>query len=210
MRESSPIANSIKEIVTHSIWVEDNDPNKVIATGSNYSLAGLEGSSQPAWLVASIVGQSRIVLCGSTRMFSDVKPAKSDITWYQSKDNARLWQNIFSWLAQQDTPSSFLGNIIPQPLTVIVSSLILGIVFIGGGLGIYYLFQRIELKPISEILRRKKRIKEPKPISKEGEIPIAEEEVIPTPEEEISPEEAPPPPKKKKKKGKKRKYRVRR
>ena len=210
LRESSPIANSIKEIVTHSIWVEDNDPNKVIATGSNYSLAGLEGSSQPAWLVASIVGQSRIVLCGSTRMFSDVKPAKSDITWYQSKDNARLWQNIFSWLAQQDTPSSFLGNIIPQPLTVIVSSLIMGIVFIGGGLGIYYLFQRKELKPISEILRRKKRIKEPEPISKEGEIPIAKEEVIPTPEEEISPEEAPPPPKKKKKKGKKRKYRVRR
>ncbi len=209
LRESSPIANGIQEIVTHSIWVEDNDPSKVIATGSNYSLAGLEGNSQPAWLVASTVGRSRIVLCGSTRMFSDVKPAKSDITWYQSKDNARLWQNIFSWLAQKDTPPSFLGTVSLPPATVIVTSLILGILFIAGGFGIYYLFQRKELKPISEILRKKK-IEEPEPGPEEEVIAIPDEEEIPL-EEEPTEEELPPPTKKKvKKKGKKRKYRIRR
>ncbi len=210
LRESSPIANGVQEIVTNSIWVEDNDPTKVIATGSNFSLAGLEGRSQPAWLVASIVGRSRIVLCGSTRMFSDVKPAKSEVTWYQSQDNARLWQNIFSWLAQQETPPSFLGNTIPQPLSIIVSSFIMGIVFIGGGLGIYYLFQRKELKPISEILKRKKKTEVPEPIAKEEAIPIPEEEAILTLEEEVPTEETPPPRTKKKKKGKKREYRVRR
>jgi hypothetical protein len=202
--ESSPIANGVQEICTHSIWVEDNDPTKVIATGSNYSLAGLEGSSQPAWLVASIVGRSHIVLCGSTRMFSDTKPIKSDVTWYQSKDNARLWQNIFSWLAQKDMPPSFLGAISLPSISVIISALIIGIVFTGGGLGIYYLFQRKELKPISEILRRKK-IEPPKPAPEEEEIPSPEEE-----EEEPIEKEMPPPKKKKKKKGKKREYRIRR
>jgi hypothetical protein len=206
LRESSPITNDIQEIVTHTIWVEDNGPTTVIATGSNYSLAGLEGSNQPAWLVASIVGRSRIVLCGSTRMFSDTKPAKSDVTWCQLKDNARLWQNIFSWLAQKEVNPSFLV-INPPPLTVIVSSLIIGVVFIGGGLCSYYLFQRKELKPISEILRRKK-IEEPKPRTEEEVIPPPVKEV----EEEVPTEKELPPPTKKeiKKKGKKRKYRIRR
>ncbi|MFX1518575.1 MAG: hypothetical protein ACFFCD_01435 [Promethearchaeota archaeon] len=210
--ESSPIANGVQEICTQSIWVEDNDPTKVVATGSNFSLAGLEGRSQPAWLVASIVGRSRIVLCGSTRMFSDTKPAKSDVTWYQSKDNARLWQNIFSWLAQKDTPPSFLDTI-SSSISVIISALIIGIVFTGGGLGVYYLFQRKELKPISEILRRKK-IETPKPVPEEKAILIPEEEAIPSPEEEEEEEptekELPSPEKKKKKKGKKREYRIRR
>ncbi|MHA2060863.1 MAG: hypothetical protein ACW963_01040, partial [Candidatus Sifarchaeia archaeon] len=203
LRESSPLTNGVKEIITHSISIEDDDPNRVIATGSNYSLAGLEGKSQPAWLVASTVGRSRIVLCGSTRMFSDVKPSKSDVTWYQTKDNARLWQNIFSWLAQKEIPPSFLGTTLPPPLTLIISALIAGIVFIGGGFSLYYLLQQKELKPVSEILRRKKKAEKPEPTPKEETAQIEEEE------EEIITEKKPPPPKKKKK-GKKRTYRIRR
>jgi hypothetical protein len=207
LRESSPLANGVKEIITNSISIEDDDPSKVIGTGSNFSFAGLEENSQPAWLVASTVGRSRIVLCGSTIMFSDVKPAKSDITWYETTDNSLLWQNIFSWLAQKETPPSFLGTIIPPTLTLIISALIVGIVFIGGGFSLYYLLQQRELKPVSEILERKKKIEilEPAP-----EAEIEDEETISIEEEEeITTEEKPAPPKKKKKK-KKRTYRVRR
>lgn len=209
LRESSPLTNGVNEVITHTISINDNDPNKVIATGSNYSLAGLEGNSQPAWLVASTVGRSRIVLCGSTRMFSDVKPSKSEVTWYQTKDNARLWQNIFSWLAQKEITPSFLGTTLPPPLTLIISALITGIVFIGGGFSLYYLLQQKELKPVSEILRRKKKAEKPEPTPKEEIELIEEEKAISTTEEEIITEEKPAPPKKKKKR-KKRTYRVRR
>ncbi len=209
LRESSPLTNGVKEIITHSISIEDDDPNKVIATGSNYSLAGLEGKSQPAWLVASTVGRSRIVLCGSTSMFSDVKPSKSEVTWYQTKDNARLWQNIFSWLAQKEIPPSFLGTALPPPLTLIISALIAGIVFIGGGFSLYYLLQQKELKPVSEILRRKKKAEKPEPTPEEETAQIEEEKAISIDEEEITTEEKPAPPKKKKKR-KQRTYKVRR
>lgn len=210
LRESSPLTNGVKEIITHSISIEDDDPNTVIATGSNYSLAGLEGKSQPAWLVASTVGRSRIVLCGSTRMFSDVKPSKSEVTWYQTKDNARLWQNIFSWLAQKEIPPSFLGTAPPPPLTLIISALIAGIVFIGGGFSLYYLLQQKELKPVSEILRRKTKAEKTEPTPEEETAQIKEEKATSIDEEEeITTEEKPAPPKKKKKR-KKRTYRVRR
>lgn len=211
LRESSPLTNGVEEIITHSISIEDNDPNTVIATGSNYSLAGLEGKSQPAWLVASTVGRSRIVLCGSTRMFSDVKPSKSEVTWYQTKDNARLWQNIFSWLAQKEIPPSFLGKTLLPPLSLIISALIAGIVFIGGGFSLYYLLQQKELKPVSEILRRKKKEEKPEPTPKEETAQIEEEKVtsIYDDDDEITTEEKPAPPKKKKKR-KTRTYRVRR
>ncbi|WP_287585098.1 hypothetical protein [Candidatus Borrarchaeum sp.] len=209
LRESSPLTNGVKEIITHSISIEDDDPNKVIATGSNYSLAGLEGKSQPAWLVASTVGRSRIVLCGSTRMFSDVKPSKSEVTWYQTKDNARLWQNIFSWLAQKEIPPSFLGTTLPPPLTLIISAFIAGIVFIGGGFSLYYLLQQKELKPVSEILRRKKKAEKLEPTPEEEIAQIEGEKAISIDDEEIITEEKPAPPKKKKKR-KKRTYRVRR
>lgn len=210
LRESSPLTNGVNEIITHTIAIEDDDPNKVIATGSNYSFAGLEGKSQPAWLVASTVGRSRIVLCGSTRMFSDVKPSKSEVTWYQTKDNARLWQNIFSWLAQKEISPSFLGTTLPPPLTLIIWALIAGIVFIGGGFSLYYLLQQKELKPVSEILRRKKKVEKPEPTPEEEVAQIEAEKAISVDEEEeITTEEEPAPPKKKKKR-KKRTYRVRR
>ena len=209
LRKSSPLTNGVKEIITHSISIEDADPNKVIATGSNYSLAGLEGKSQPAWLVASTVGRSRIVLCGSTRMFSDVKPSKSEVTWYQTKDNARLWQNIFSWLAQKEIPPSFLGTTLPSPRTLIISAFIAGIVFIGGGFSLYYLLQQKELKPVSEILRRKKKAEKLEPPPEEEIAQIEGEKAISIDDEEITTEEKPAPPKKKTKR-KKRTYRVRR
>jgi len=206
LRRSSPITNDIKEVVTHAIWVESEERTDVIATGSNYSFAGLDGSTKPAWLVAFTIGRAHIVLCGSTRMFSDLKITRADNTWYQTRDNARLWQNIFVWLSQKEEPPSFLEDITLSQTLLMVTALAMGIVFTGGGLGLYYLLQQREMRPISEILYVKKTREPQKIVPKEEK--VSPQIMKEKPEKPIE-KEPPPPKKRKKKKGKKRKYRIR-
>lgn len=84
----------------------------IISTGAETSEAiapsGDLITNQPGWLSAFWIGSSRIVLCSSTTMFSDITCVGTNQSWFQSMDNAVLWYNIFRWfsldLVQNPTP----------------------------------------------------------------------------------------------------------
>ncbi len=98
------------------------------------------GVFYPVWLAGfELFTNSRVLLCGSTMMFSDVSPRGIDLRgwnasfpWYFAHDtsdygllfglpsfnNARLWMNMFDWLSTSENKSflpliiSFLASII--------------------------------------------------------------------------------------------------
>jgi len=49
------------------------------------------------WLIAKAYDDSRMILSGSTIMFSDLEIAE-DIKWVEQSDNLVLWRNIVLWL----------------------------------------------------------------------------------------------------------------
>lgn len=75
----------------------------IISTGAETSEAiapsGDLITNQPGWLSAFWIGSSRIVLCSSTTMFSDITCVGTNQSWFQSMDNAVLWYNIFRWFS---------------------------------------------------------------------------------------------------------------
>ena len=53
----------------------------------------------PIWLVRYKLGQSTIILCGATEIFSDEINPSIGISWFSIQDNVRLWANIFNSIA---------------------------------------------------------------------------------------------------------------
>ncbi|MHA2055366.1 MAG: hypothetical protein ACW99F_17440, partial [Candidatus Hodarchaeales archaeon] len=89
--------------------------------------------------VLSGVGQlndfkSQVVIGGSSIMFSDIEEPLFNSSWYEVADNAKLWRNIISWLAEEsqeeetDVPLSEL--FVPFFIGIISIS----VVFIIGGI----------------------------------------------------------------------------
>jgi len=78
-------------------------PDLIVSTGSETSQAiALNGEviqDQPAWLAAFWIGNSRVVLCSSTTMFSDTTCLATNQSWFQSEDNSVLWYNVFRWMS---------------------------------------------------------------------------------------------------------------
>ena len=85
-------------------------------------------TSLPSWLSAFEFGNSRVTIVGSTIMFSGrpLDLPDSELTWFYSADNAKLFMNIIDWLSADfvTAPSA----IVPM---LIISSVILviGVVF---------------------------------------------------------------------------------
>jgi hypothetical protein len=76
--------------------------------------------SQPGWLAAFWVNNSRVVLCTSNTMFSDTSCVGTNQSWFHSLDNSILWLNIFSWLSASfvQDPTLFLIFIVSLVLIV--------------------------------------------------------------------------------------------
>ncbi|MHA1377784.1 MAG: hypothetical protein ACTSRG_05325 [Candidatus Helarchaeota archaeon] len=135
--------------------------NNIFATGrimnlGNFiwPLSSAEGTFLPVWLAGfELFTGSRILLCGSTMMFSDLVPVGTHLPWYFSADtsefgplfgfptfdNSRLWMNMFDWLTMSKN-QSFL----PFIVTFLVG--IIGIFGVGLSLLIYS--QKMKIKEL--------------------------------------------------------------
>jgi hypothetical protein len=88
----------------------------------------------PSWMSAFEFGESRIVISGSTIMFTgrDLDYQGTDLRWFYMGDNSRLFMNIMDWLSE---------NFIAAPSAItpvaIISSVILGVGVI------FYLFKKM-------------------------------------------------------------------
>ncbi|MEM2141642.1 MAG: hypothetical protein QXS20_00920 [Candidatus Thorarchaeota archaeon] len=82
----------------------------------------------PSWLSAFEYGSSRVVISGSTIMFSGLSldlpssDARKDDRWFYTADNSKLFLNILSWLSERHvSPPSAITQVL------IVSSVLLAV-----------------------------------------------------------------------------------
>jgi hypothetical protein len=141
------IDKNITSIVTHSCSISDASAPVLTASSEAYSrtISGEPGGDTTAtdgkfYLMGTSGDEletgARVVVGGSSIMFSDVHDPILESTWYQTENNSYLWWNIFDWLAatNPETPSSPI--ISPEMLFQIFLLLVVisGIFLLGGSL----------------------------------------------------------------------------
>ncbi|MHA1949586.1 MAG: Gldg family protein [Candidatus Thorarchaeota archaeon] len=116
-------------------WANYSFPNMTLADFEQdpLSFSTINGT-YPSWMSAFEYNTSRIVIAGSTLMFTgrDLDHPDTDLRWFYMGDNARLFMNIMEWLSEDfiSAPSAI------TPLVIISSVvLVVGVVF--------YLFKKL-------------------------------------------------------------------
>lgn len=131
---------------------------------ANYEASGED--REPVWLQKHIVGNdTRMLLCGSTIMFSDLIVSGTDKSWFETENNGVLWKNLVEWLAHK-TPIIVLEEEDKLPrmdlIIIIISFVMFGITTL-----FRYRIKALEEEPISVVLERmrekKKETKEEEP-----------------------------------------------
>lgn len=126
-----PIKWKLKKVLTYTSGLNITQNQDVIATGhSNSYLENYEENiiNETPWLVATQLTTSRIILCGSTVMFSDLNVTDelgkeyTGIPWINAVDNLRLWANLIQWVLITKTPNIF-------SIYIIITCIILAIGF---------------------------------------------------------------------------------
>jgi hypothetical protein len=116
-------------------WANYSKPNMTL---EEYQLNPLSYSALngtfPAWLSAYEYGSSRVVICGSTIMFTSrtLDLEDTELEWFSIGDNARLFANIIGWLSEDFV----------QPPSAIVPMLIISSVIMIVGVA-YYLLKKL-------------------------------------------------------------------
>jgi hypothetical protein len=110
------IDKNITSIVTYSCSIETANEEVIIAPPEAYAktvFGEISSGSSNIILFGSPGDEleigARILLGGSSFMFSDLYEDALNSTWYESKNNSLLWLNIFDWLAEvsPETPPPY-------------------------------------------------------------------------------------------------------
>jgi len=116
-----PISWKINRILTFTSGLNVTSTDGIVATGYPESyLNNRTGDtlSTTPWLYATQQGASKIVICGSTAMFSDTNITNvgnsiyTGVKWINALDNLRLWANIIQWTSIKENPEFFLAFLI--------------------------------------------------------------------------------------------------
>ncbi|MGD9396905.1 MAG: hypothetical protein PVJ05_10795 [Candidatus Thorarchaeota archaeon] len=116
-------------------WGNYSYPNMTIEDFEQapHSYSAINGTFPP-WMSAFEYDSSRIVVMGSTLMFTDLElpHPDTDLKWFYSGDNARLFMNILNWLSMDfiEAPSAIVPMLIISSVVMVV-----GVVF--------YLFKKL-------------------------------------------------------------------
>ncbi|MBN2228968.1 MAG: hypothetical protein JW779_05180 [Candidatus Thorarchaeota archaeon] len=106
-------------------WANYSHPNMTLA---DYELDPLSYSAVngtfPSWLSAFEYGSSRMVVVGSTIMFTGrtLDLDNTELQWYYTADNARLFMNIIGWLSEDfaEVPSAIGSMLILSSVILVV------------------------------------------------------------------------------------------
>lgn len=99
---------NITSIVTYSCSIINPRTEVILAPQKAYAetiLGDIHSYSSDIVLLGSsgeLDVAARILLGGSSVMFSDLIVPFSDSSWYESENNSLLWLNIFTWLSEQN------------------------------------------------------------------------------------------------------------
>ncbi len=139
---------NITSIITQSCSIIDAREDIIIASPEAYSVTTLNQvqSFSSKIILMGTAGSpdigTRILLGGSSIMFSDLKGPSQNLTWYESANNSLLWKNIFTWLERKgpaDIPLFFNSDEVILLLGIIlitfIAFLIIGSLFFAFGTG---------------------------------------------------------------------------
>lgn len=135
--------NNITSIVTSSCSIVEASEKVISASSEAYTktIFGDISSGSPDIVLFGASSEetetsARILLGGSSIMFSDLIGPDGNKTWYESGDNSIFWFNIFDWLASAN-PEIPPPSILSEEATFLVIALLamISVIFIiGGGL----------------------------------------------------------------------------
>jgi len=110
-------------------WANYSFPNMTLSDYEQdpLSYSAINGTS-PSWMSAFEYEESKIVMIGSTLMFTgrNLDYPQTDLRWFYMGDNARLFMNVMNWLSQDfvEAPSAIV------PLLIISSAvMVVGVAF---------------------------------------------------------------------------------
>jgi len=100
------ISAGIKKVVTNTASLEVADSDVIVATSppTSYTVDVdnvRHRSGRIPWLVALEVGEGKVVICGSSKMFSNVNIAGIGQPFISYGDNEKLFFNLIWWLTGQ-------------------------------------------------------------------------------------------------------------
>jgi hypothetical protein len=97
--------------------------NQTLFAERPLSYSAINGSF-PSWLSAFEYNKSRIVISGSTIMFSgrSLDIEGSDSQWFYSADNSRLFMNMLDWLSEEfvEAPEAIAPMLIISAIILVV------------------------------------------------------------------------------------------
>lgn len=139
------IDKNVTSIVTYSCSIEEASAPILAASSEAYSrtisgeIGGDTTQTDGKLYLMGTTGEeldsgARIVIGGSSIMFSDVFDPILESTWYQSENNSLLWWNIFDWLGEvnpEDPTSPPIPPEIMFPIILLVA--VSSAIFLLGG-----------------------------------------------------------------------------
>ena len=147
---SCSIRNAVPELIVASNEAIAESPMKEqLLAGSEITLLASAGDNNDF--------ESRIIVGGSSIMFSDIYDTILQSTWYGSADNAKLWSNIILWLAeasQETNPPPSLSDLF---FPFIIGSSSLAIILIIGGSFLYMIGsgRQIQVVKVADVAVKK-------------------------------------------------------
>jgi len=131
---------NVSSIITTSCSIRSAIEDLIVASTEAYAETPLKEPHLYSTNIAILasVGRiidfsSRIIVGGSSIMFSDIYDPILNSTWYEGADNAKLWSNIISWLAeasQEVTPPPALSELF-LPLLIGTSTVAIVLIICG-------------------------------------------------------------------------------
>ena len=106
-------------------WANYSYPNMTLSDFEQdpLSYSAINGTF-PSWMSAFEYDESRIVMIGSTLMFTGrvLDHPDTDLRWFYAGDNARLFMNIMNWLSEEfiEAPSAIVPMLIISSAVMVV------------------------------------------------------------------------------------------
>lgn len=170
--------NNVTSLVTYSCSLESSKEKIITGTYQAFAkttLGEIHAFSSDIILFGTtgiLDNGARIVMGGSSIMFSDLEGPFTGTTWYESENNSILWQNTFDWLAEVKTSvttpvisSEYILFLVLMIVTVALILLISGNLsyFIGSGRKISITKSEEKIVPIPQPSPSIEKISEPSP-----------------------------------------------
>jgi hypothetical protein len=149
-----PIAQKLNNVLVFTSGLNVTETQNTLATGypDSYLTRNTTRINETPWLFATQKGASKIILCGSTAMFSDTNITNTPgneftgVHWIQALDNLRLWANIIQWASV---------TVIPDFFTVF---LVITLILIAAGVSLFFYHSRFAPSKSSTVETKKQNL----------------------------------------------------